>query len=394
MLFLIIVSLFLFTALWEKNAIQPKFSVSNVETENTNSGKIYHIISKADIELYFPNSRNNFQPNITKIGRPYNYVLRPNLGEITNTETSLKNEHIKVESYEATYWYGNEEIYSPIKETNLTYFPTLPAYPMTKNSYIIKWSYEIPENESGHLRSIELNYWTGTLGPNLMRSFNSLFPQDTNELIISIIFYLLITTLGLGYSAFLFRKQQDLKTANKYFYKDFNSEQNSCNSEKLSTNLRILTFTPNLFGSATRIIFGLSILLFKSRMNSQIKNLQNRSALRCDRDVEGAFAKYLENSDSKLSDLIPEQKTLMLALGFFASVGISFSWNFGAMTPLLFSLALFYVFLNLGSTIYLLRESRSDQTWILVVIFGLVFALLLPQIIETLRNSYVFHYGF
>jgi hypothetical protein len=396
--FLVFAILFLATALWEKNAIQTKIAILNVEIENTNSSKIYHITTQADIELYFPLAANNYQSNITIIRDSYRTssgeIVHPPPQKVLDTEAGLASApvKIKVESFEGRYYYGTEEINSPVKEVNPSFFTSLRAFPMTKSSYIIKWSYEIPEINNERITKVELNYWTGTLGPNLMRPFSSLFSQDGNGLTSDIIFYLSITAAGFALASLIFRKQFDLKRAGNYFLKDFNSEKNKNSTQQISSNLKILECSPNLIGGFTRIIFGLSILLFKSRMNYQIKKLQIRSALKDDKETEGVLATYLATSDTKLADLIPEQKTILLILGFLASVGISFSWNLGAMTPLLYSLALFYVFLNLGSSLYLLKESTTDQIWILIFIFGLIFALVLPQIIEMLRTEYAFRY--
>jgi len=105
--------------------------------------------------------------------------------------------------------------------------------------------------------------------------------------------------------------------------------------------------------------------------------------------VEKLLSEYSEDSDTKLSDFIPEQKSVIVILGFLASVGISFSWNIGAALPFLYSLGIFYVFLNLGSSLYLVKISKKDIFWIVIAVISVIFATMIPQVLKLLRGPYL-----
>jgi hypothetical protein len=60
---------------------------------------------------------------------------------------------------------------------------------------------------------------------------------------------------------------------------------------------------------------GLSFIVFRISVNNQIKSLKNKSSLEGKEDIEKLLSEYSEDSDTMLSDFIPEQKTVIVILG-------------------------------------------------------------------------------
>jgi hypothetical protein len=412
LVFLALASLLMFIGLWEENSnkqqIHTDVEIEHIDQGKQNETRIYHIQTIVIFENYFPFYSNNYQPVLTKYFTSYysnpssHLVTTPPPEEIS---FSLRNwneaTNITVESIERTYTYGEEEVKPPVKETGGS-FNYLAPVAMAKNTYTIKWNYvisahSIDDNQSS-LSGYQLRYDPiYNTGLNIKSTFNYLLnpistglPLGIGMLIPPLIFDLLIVLLGFTFSWFIFRKKSDLKNAYKVISKEANLQENKADTKELSGHLRVLRYAPTLLGSLTRIIFGLSILLFKNSINGKVKRLLNKSSLQGEEDAKAPFAKYLEDSDTGLSELIPEQKTILLVIGFLASVGISFSWNIGAATPFLYSVGLFYLFINLGGALYLLKGSSKEIVLIVVVILVLILATLIPQILEVLRNR-VYH---
>jgi hypothetical protein len=390
-------SIVIFARIWEGNADTGTSQVLT-EVEYLNTTRIYHTKWTIICEYYFPFTTVSREPNITKW--LLSYVLVDNVRNyrytsrefVNNSLESLRKENITIGSVESEWTYGEKDVRHPEKEINAAHFPDYVIYPMAKSTITIDWSYEISQSDDmpPYVR-YELSYidiraergydWIALEVDRLLRPIVGIFPDDVRSLATQVVYYSFIVLFGFVFCSFLFRKKSDLKQAYKYLIKGKIDK-----TEDLSKNLKILTYRPKLLGGFTRIVCGLSIILFRNSINSQIKNLKNKNALEGSEDIDKQLSHYADDSDNKLSDLIPEQKTVLLALGFLTSVGISFSWNIGAVAPFLYSLGLFYVLLNLGSSFYLLRASKKDAIWIVIVLIGVILVSLSPQILQLLRG--------
>jgi hypothetical protein len=100
---------------------------------------------------------------------------------------------------------------------------------------------------------------------------------------------------------------------------------------------------------------------------------------------EQEFKDNTESGESKVTDLIPENKTILALVGILTTVGVSLSFNLAAIAPVLLSIGAFYVFLNIGSTFYLFNGKSRDIALPLLLLLIATTALSYQTILTFLR---------
>jgi hypothetical protein len=393
-LVLLLTSVYLFAVYWDNNAFHGEVN-RQYTRQSINGAYLFSITHTVVFENYFPFRADAYNFTISSSSSHRRAISIPNEPE------SLKAWNLTIESAEFSAKYGESDVADPAKMLNPDTFPPFRTVPMARNVLTIKYSYETNDSSSLILLYFDRNNETGL---RLNSQAKILFEQtplykmiihltpfwrNLSSLLWPAFLCLFIVAAGLFFSWFLFRKNGDLRESYKYLVKVSESENGQLNldSEKLSKSLRIFTHSPNLLGSFHRIFFGLSLLLFKNSTNRRIKTLRSKCALHCKEELDATLSQYLDNGDSKLADLIPEQRTILLIAGFLTSVGISFSWNAGAAIPFVLSAGLFYVFLNLGASFYLVKSSKYELLWIITVLALVILATLFPQILDLLNSS-------
>lgn len=347
------------------------------------------------VENYFPFRARTYNPELKKTFPNGTQVY------ISNDAESLKKENITIKVMEYSVKYGEQELFPPLKEVNPPIFISIGTVGLSKNIISVKWSYQINETllDGRPAVSYSLGFRSilsedGFSVYNLIKQF-FLF-EPINEPFFDIVFYLFFIGAGFAFSWIFFRNKSDLYTAYNYLTTEFKPElieySHPVKEKKilssLSKNLRILAYsTNNLNAKGLGILFGLSILLFKISINTWFKKHHNTCLLHEIEPFEKELEKYAKNLDTKISNLIPQSRTITIAIAFLASVGISFKWNVGAAVPFLYSLGLFYVFLNLGSTLYLVRKSKKDIIWVIVAILLIFLVVFSPEILFRIRWS-------
>ncbi len=255
-------------------------------------------------------------------------------------------------------------------------FYEIETFPMAKTIITYDWEYNITYSASDYY-SINLIPEEDNLGK--LPVFSIDMATKISSKFADFFYCLIFIGAGLVLSWSFFRRNSQLKNAYKYMTRDFPKRP-----EKLQPSLNLLCGFHNELGNIEGIMLGLSIIFFRISVSNWCKKHLNNSDFHTEEEKQ-QLSKFIKESDVGLSDLVPNLRYVLVGLGFFASVGISFSWNVAALAPFLLSVAAVYLFLNLGSTLYLLRDSRKDQIWILVILAVVFLVLLLPNIIDTLR---------
>ena len=386
--------LILFAVSWKDQALN-QYQKSKMDVQFLNGSRIVNMTSTVIVENYFPFS----SPTI--FTRVFERTLRAGTEEkwveIRNDPEELTAKNITIKSIVVNLTYGNEEIRPPLKENNPDRFLNIKILGMSKATIIIDWSYEMNEPNAGEGWSNILLVFTDDRDQVTLYSGGEALPWVISGMFWRILSYLFFVASGFVFSWFAFReKESEKENKKKELYEafsdlaKFNPEDNR-NVKKSLPSLKKLIEFPNQIGGFKRIVFGLSILLFKTIINSKCKKHQERLDSytkiipHLKTALEKTLSKYSKQSFKEIPDLLPELKTIIIGIGFLASIGISFSWNFGAAAPFLMSLALLYFFLNIGSTFYFVGKSPTDRMWIIFILLLAIFVLALPTIISILR---------
>jgi hypothetical protein len=394
--FLVIVSLVLtiffigsltfFVDVWQKQAFKiDRKTQTEVQLQNGNATIINN--STLIVENYFPFRNHTAYPIIYKINST-------NIGSINFTETNLKEQNIKIDSYEIKRAYGDKELYPPYKVINSTAFPIVEAIGMTKTTLIINWRYNKTEPEAGQEEySVGLLY-TGS--PNATIRLISR-EEGLNKEILNTFWgaipYLFFVASGFAFSWYAFGKgklTKDYSILSKFpkIYQD----SASTDKKEMETSLGNIVAFPKKVGRGWRLMFGLSIFVVKALVNNSCKEHDEsigsyKIAPFRRKSLSKIFSKYKKQTFEKIEDTLPELKTILIITAFLASVGISFSFNVGAAGAFVYSLALFYFFFNLGSIFQFVIKSNKDRIWMIVAIFAAIVAVIFPEIISILRRA-------
>ena len=133
-------SLVLFVDIWQEKAFNiDRRTQTEVQHQNGNTAVINN--STLTVENYFPLRNCTAYPILHIINMTDN-------GSLNSTKTNIKEQSIKIDSYEIKRTYGDKELYPPYKVINATNFPTIEAFGMTKTTLIINWRYNRSESEA------------------------------------------------------------------------------------------------------------------------------------------------------------------------------------------------------------------------------------------------------
>jgi len=385
-LILILLSAFLVIGSWADRSISGGKPEKHVQ-EKHQDGKILFVTNTTFvIENYFPFQNYGFDIKLQK--QIYSRNSDGTLNEewepdLDPSEATLTAENINISSWDKIATYGSIEISSEhyINPIELTGFNSVA---LSKTIVTFNWTYEKPEGFEGsyYFFTVKAYEWgTSPFYPYIqwMRNFYHTFPLN------EIGYHLFSIAVGFFFGWFALRKKSEVKEAYRYLSTSFNAGEQEPLGVKLLTSLKNLRYFPNQMGALGKIVFGPSIFLFRIYINNLISERKKESAFYGKKSVVKAFSLYPEDKISKIQDFVPELRTVVLVLGFLTSIGLSFSWNLDALTPLIYSLGLFYVFINIGATIYLVGKSKKDLIWIIISIVTVILALYFQEIINSLR---------
>lgn len=378
-------SSFLFMAYWETNSTN-----QNLQTIPTNEYANGTLVTSNKMTLTI----ENYVPWLAKtiLFDVYRDTYLPN-SSTPKTERvyNLTAENITIQQMTWTVTYGESTLGSPVTFSNP---PTLTGFSiprMSKSTITIDWKYNTTQP---HFNSSQITYGLGfSLTPRSGFSLSSLLqpilrvvPYDFQPLLLSFIFFLPCTLTGFISAMYALRNKPVVKNAYHYL-RDFDSNdpESDDNIKKLKKNINALKYGPNLLGSVPRLFLGLSLLIFKLRVSALCKYQDAKCTIETNDKFEKEFSTNIEAKESKVSDLIPENKTILALIGILTSVGVSLSFNLGAIAPVLLSIGAFYVFLNIGSTFYLFGGKSKDLALPTLLFFVAIAAMSFQTILLLLR---------
>jgi len=151
---------------------------------------------------------------------------------------------------------------------------------------------------------------------------------------------------------------------------------------RLETTLKNLAYVPNLFGYGSVVAFALAFWLLRTSFRKLVIELLYKSKLES-LGWENSIEKYIEAT--KPSSAPIDLKSIALIIGILASVGITFSWNLGAIKPVLLTIGLTYLCYNLGFLLFVVRKSPRDMNLVFMMIVLVAITLSMPDIINIIR---------
>jgi len=144
--------------------------------------------------------------------------------------------------------------------------------------------------------------------------------------------------------------------------------------ERLEQALKDLIHQPRLMNYAEGAFFGAALTIFKILTRRIAEAKSSESELKS-YWWDSSLREFLKDEAMQPGSSLFEAKTIALITGFLASIGLSFSWNFGAMGPLFLVIGLSYLSWNLGAVAYLVRE-HSPSLRVVGSALGVVIAAL------------------
>jgi len=297
----------------------------------------------------------------------------------------LQKDNLTIDQVRFQEFYGTQPLRPPFVENNVPlqglprFFP-IPR--LTKVIVQIRFHYKLTGNDS-QLQPLVYpdpqRTYLAQFVPALstFEGYFGAFPYRAISLTLPVVFF-----TGFGASiGYLRRRVHTISNA-------FHDLGRTKNQEDLRRSLAILAYDPNLLGYGWGAIFAPAVTFFKMSVRRRVASLnyqseKGRSELKP--DSNSVFDKFLKNGATQPAATLSEFRTISLIIAFLASVGLTFSWNVGAIGPFLTAVGLSYLSCNLGFLAVLVRRHSFD---LLVVILLIAFAFAvvsITQVIVTLR---------
>lgn len=150
---------------------------------------------------------------------------------------------------------------------------------------------------------------------------------------------------------------------------------------ELANRPRVISYLEGVFFGAALAIFK---LFYRRIAQAKMSERKLRTYGQDDADTKMIAAFLKDDATSPAASLF-EPRTLALIAGFLASIGLSFSWNAGAIGPLLLVIGLAYLFWNFGALLYLVHKDHASIALVLALIAIVLLAVAFPDIIVVVR---------
>jgi hypothetical protein len=335
------------------------------------------------VENYFPFHNLNVYPTIfvrdsTGIKDRYN---RPTSEELTKLE-------IRIDSFEWKTSYGDEELIPPLTLIKPTTFTSVKTMGLAKSTLNINWRYNYTGGRDPI--TLTLGYSSDPKGPQVV--------SDDSKMVIRVILLEFLQYSFLIISGFLFSFYafQSGKLMNDYgvlskFPEDY-LEAWPSEMEELKKSLGNIIGFPKKVDRFRRLVFGMSIFVVKGLVNEKCKDLSEsiqsvkEIAPYRRNSLSQLFTKGKKSTFDKIKDTLPELRTIGIVATALVGVGVSFSFNVAATAPFLYTVALLYFLINLGSILQFVAKSKGDTFWTILATMLAIGITLLPEIINLTRR--------
>jgi hypothetical protein len=149
------------------------------------------------------------------------------------------------------------------------------------------------------------------------------------------------------------------------------------NDGDLKSSLPSLAFLPNTLGFGIGTLLSPAITIFKIIVTREVtarnyKSLEAAGDL--NPDPKTPYSLFLSNPATQPASTLLEARTIGLVLGFLATIGLTFSWNVGAMAPIILSAGVAYLSYNMGTLCCML--GRKGDKYLIVPIGILAIVIL------------------
>lgn len=385
MVIFVLISILCFLLAWRNEAITVNV-YSKTDVKNVNGTKITNVTTTVNAQNYF---FTNYPENEIRLYPKLQMLNSSGLNTVENNLDSLKKWNISINYYEINYKFGEEDVVPPFKEVNPSKFIDFPIHSLSKTSMNVSWSFNSSlADEQDHPSIGFLGYTNEEVFDYI--SFDKWIPFSW-YLVGKIGFYFIFLVAGLFISLNFIDKGQLSKNYEKlvdFKFEDYKNCTSDAKKEKEAMIEKLINF-PKQIPDCIKISFDLSLRLFKIMVNDKFKeNLDKIETKKCklnpywEERIKNKISKYSEVKIEDVKEHVPAAKTLLLITGFLTSIGITISFNVGAAIPLMYTLVMFYIFSNLGSTICCTGK-KSEWIWLLVAIVFVV--ILFPDLLKLYR---------
>jgi hypothetical protein len=385
---LALLSLLTFIDFWYETGFTNHISTTNQIQNLQNGSRVVVAHTVLTIENYVPIRSYEYTMNLVDYSHPPAGGEYPRYPQ-PNATWRLKEANICINSYDIEYTYADQILDYPhsMTEVNPYGLRSFSVYSMSKTIVTLDWTY--PTNKSFPSYDFDYNYsqWVNQNVPVFVNGFFVSLVNGTRDLFYylptPILFLLFSLSLGYVLSSFLLRNKGEIKQSFKYLAKLKAKETED--NESLSNQLKTLKYFPNQMSILYRLFFGFSVLLFKNSINSMCKRQTSECDFLKKSQLAKTFSNHQEENKLQLQDFLPELRYIIAGVGLLATIGISFSWNVGAILPFVYSIGLFYILLNIGGVIHLVGNLKKEILWILPLLIIILIVLESPWIIDYLR---------
>ncbi len=358
-----------------KNPVEARFLDGNITCF------VYNLTYS--VENYFPFKNYTIYP---KIAKNNSNIYEP----IDNTAKAFSDNKITISSFEIKTTYGDKELFSPYKIIDPRVLPVVHTPGLAKTTLIINWSYNQTTMEGGQSDSFALLLTNNPNSTATRVSGDDLLPRKSFDLLWNTLPFVVFWALGVVVSWIVFEQGKIKDAFGNLTNFDVESYQKAGNAEKkkLEDNLNEIIAFPKKEKSWNRLWFGLSMFIVKNLTSKKCKEYSEGSfkvSPYMKRSLKDIFGKYEKNTLEKIEDTLPEIKTILIFFGFLASLGLTFSFNIGAVGALIYVVILFYVFFNMGASIQFVWKSKTDRNWIIATFIIALVIVVLSSIVSVLR---------
>ena len=219
-----------------------------------------------------------------------------------------------------------------------------------------------------------LTKYSGFSFKEFLQPILSIVPDIFQSLFVGFLFFCFSTLTGFIAIVYVLRDKSDIRKSYVEIRDAKNERIRYDTINEFHDNVIWTEHGPTLLGSFSRILFGLSMLILKIQTSVSVKQIKAKCLVEKKRMIVKELSEDIDIKESKISDLIPEKQTILVLIGLFTSLGLSFAFNLNIISPLLLSVVIFYVFLNIGAILYFTGKSKETAIPILLLVVTVVAA--------------------
>ena len=362
-------SLLFFMAYWEANSIvgrvenQPDYQYANGTVTATHEGIV---------------TVNNYSPWVQGIIRVTIYKERRYSDTQTpvfdyDNEISLEQETYKITFADNTVYFSSFDKPPFLNAASLNL--------LSETVVTVNWTVITPP-PSPHEFSPDVTYFlkydlltgSGFSFKAILKPIFSIVPEAYQSLFGGFLFFCFSTLTGFIAIVYVLRDKLDIKKSYVHIRDLINKGVRYDTVNEVNESMTWTEHGPTLLGSLSRIAFGLSLLILKIQTSISVKQIKAKCLVEKKKMIVKELAEDIDIKESKISDLIPEKQTILVLIGLLTSLGLSFAFNMNIILPLLLSIVIFYVFLNIGAILYFTGKSKETALPLLLFIMTVVAA--------------------